>query len=287
MAHRRVGWTTDVHLNFVNLPQWDAFVSSIERANLDALLLTGDISEAEDVVWQLERLAAHLPCAVYFVLGNHDFYRGSIQKVRDVVHETARTNRKLFYLTGAAAQPIHAEWAICGDDGWADAKVGNYFRSPIRMNDFRLISEIIPLDSVARYRFLRRQGAASAVRLASQLRQAATLARRILVLTHIPPFREACWYEHQHSNDDWAPFFICRSVGWVLERFCRAHPEHEVLVLCGHTHHAGRSKMAPNLSVWTGRATYGTPELIATIDFDNFSYPVYDWEFDRRSPEPQ
>jgi len=38
-----------------------------------------------------------------------------------------------------------------------------------------------------------------------------------------------------------------------------AHPEAELLVLCGHTHGSGVARIAPNLKVITGGADYGTP----------------------------
>ncbi len=279
---RRLGWTTDIHLNFVSLAAWEAFVAQVQRASLDALLLTGDISEAEDVAWQLQRLADAIDRPIFFVLGNHDFYHGSIGQVRTQVTQLCNSDPRLHYLTASDwSGPVKLDngWVLCGVDGWADGRIGDYYHSPVRMNDFRLIHDLKSLDPPTRLRKLRRLGAESALKLYQQLNRASQLETRLLVLTHVPPFRQSCWYEGRQTNDDWAPFFVCAAVGWALQRFCRSHPHHQVHVLCGHTHHAGRAEIMENLQVWTGRAEYGAPDLAAVLDLDNFSWPEPDWTF--------
>lgn len=276
---RRLGWTTDIHLNFVPLAGWDRFVEEINDARLDALLITGDISEAEDVAWQLERLAIGVNAPLYFVLGNHDYYQGSIAQVRAEMESICGRQSRLRYLSGNAPVALECGWVLCGEDGWADTRVGNYYRSPVRMNDFRLIAELRGLNAVNRRRRLRRMGVESAWRLGKQLECAKSLGSQILVLTHVPPYRESCWYEGQQSDDDWAPFFVCGAVGWQLKRFCCANPQQEVLVLCGHTHHSGMATMLPNLRVWTGAAEYGNPKMFAILDLAELSLPAANWSY--------
>ncbi len=275
----RLGWATDIHLNFVPLAAWDMFVSHINQAHLDALLITGDISEAEDIGWQLERLKLAINAPIYFVLGNHDFYNGSIDSVRRQVIGLSGESSQCFYVTGNLPVPLSNGWVLCGEDGWADTRIGNYFLSPVRMNDFKLISDLNGLSAVDRRRKLRRLGAESALRLGRQLNHARQLGKNLLVMTHIPPFRESCWYEGKQSDDDWAPFFVCGSVGWMLRRFCKQHPECRVLVICGHTHHAGLAEMEENLLVWTGGADYGVPKLFTTLQLDALRLPKVRWSF--------
>jgi hypothetical protein len=83
----------------------------------------------------------------------------------------------------------------------------------------------------------------------------------VLVLTHVPPFREACWHEGRISSDDFLPHFACAATGTVLRDFADAHPERQVTVLCGHTHSAGEAVIRPNLRVRTGSARYGEPAV--------------------------
>lgn len=276
---QHIAWVTDPHLNFVNIRQWESFVNQLTAFDVDAILLSGDVSESEDVIWQLRRIVAAVEKPVYFVLGNHDFYHGSIVNVRRAVEAVCGEESMLRYMTGSLPEELCGGWTLCGDDGWADGRIGDYFRSPVRMNDFRLIQELAGLDSSTRLRVLKREGVASAVRLRRQMEIARKSSRRTIVLTHVPPFREACWYDGQHSNDDWAPFFCCHAVGWMLRRFCARFPDHEVLVLCGHTHSRGKSQIAKNLVVWTGAAEYGTAEVSEHFNLAEFSYPDNDWTY--------
>ena len=63
-----------------------AFFESLPHS--DAFAITGDIGEAHDVTDHLRAVAELGP--VYFVLGNHDFYRGTIAGVRADVRELCR-----------------------------------------------------------------------------------------------------------------------------------------------------------------------------------------------------
>ena len=274
----RLAWITDPHLNFVRFPVWEKFVQTLvgakENDSVEGLLISGDISEAEDVAWQLDRLqqAIELPC--YFVLGNHDFYHGEINSVRATFDQQFAG---LKYLTGRAPIEIGENWVLCGDDGWADGREGNYFGSPVRMNDFELIEDLKDLDKQTRLKKLKQLGTESARRLRRQLEQARKEASNILVLTHVPPMREACWYEGQMSSDDWAPFFVCHAIGWMLCRFCKRYSDLDVLVLCGHTHHGGLSMPLKNLKIWTGTAEYGNPSICSILDLADLKLPEFDW----------
>src|SRR4051812_20522338 len=83
---KRLAWLTDIHLNFLRQAGLDAFFASLPDA--DAYAITGDFGEAHDVVAHLRAFAGRVP--VYFVLGNHDFYRGSIAGVRRDVRGLCR-----------------------------------------------------------------------------------------------------------------------------------------------------------------------------------------------------
>lgn len=265
----KLAWATDPHFNFASVKNRDRFISDV-KASANGLLITGDISEAEDVCWQLQQLHDELQMPIYFVLGNHDFYHGSIAETRRAVELLCTRCPELRYLTGAAEPTfLDAEWTLCGDDGWADGRIGDYYRSPVTLTDFQLIEELKGLTAQARLRVLRRQASGSAMRLRAQLENARATSNRSIVLTHLPPFRESCWYEGKHSDDDWAPFFTCYAVGWMLRKFCERYAEHEILVLCGHTHGSGLSRILPNLVVWTGAAEYGVPAVSHIIDLES------------------
>ena len=90
----------------------------------------------------------------------------------------------------------------------------------------------------------------------------------MIVATHVPPFREAAWYQGRPSADDYLPFFSCKAVGDVLLDVAQSHPKCDMLVLCGHTHGSGELQVLENLRVVTGAAEYGRPEIQRVIDVE-------------------
>lgn len=283
----RFAWVTDPHLNFVPFRRWEVWIREIQDSQVNGILITGDISESEDVVFQLQRLSEAVDLPIWFVLGNHDFYRSSIAQVRRDVAAASDADPNLHFLTGTEGVQLAPDWYLTGEDGWADGRVGDYYRSPVRLNDYHLIEELSGLTAQKRLRVIRREAAAGAVRLRRQLEIGRQQAHNQIVLTHLPPFREACWYEGSISDDDWAPFFTCAAIGWMLRRFCSRYPEQNVWVLCGHTHGSGKSRIGPNLTVWTGGAEYGEPRVTELVETSKLQEAVVDWSFDAADNQEQ
>lgn len=263
-----LAWATDVHLNFLTDHDLMAFCASVDELRPDALVLTGDIAEAPNLRRLLGRVASALERPIYFVLGNHDFYHGSIAEVRALATELSSESAWLRWLPTIGVVPLGPAVALVGHDGWADGRLGDYAHSRVQLNDFRLIEELSWLDPETRLGRLHRLGDEAAAYLKSVVVPALERYPLVIVATHIPPFKEACWHEGKLSNDDWLPFFTCKSVGDVLLEAARGKPEHRLEVLCGHTHGAGVAELAPNLIVRTGGAEYGRPELQGVFDLD-------------------
>lgn len=265
-AHaKRIAWVTDPHLNFVSHDRWLEFANQLATSEADLVLLGGDISEADDFARQVQQLEQTSGKRIAFVLGNHDFYRGSIAQAR-VAASSISNYERIAYLTGGDPIRLSDSWTLVGDDCPADSRCGDVERSPVQMNDFHLIEEFRGLLTADRNALLRQLGSDAATRLRRQLDTAAKLTRSILVLTHVPPLREACWHEGQTTDDDWAPFFVCQAAGDCLVRFSTENPKTRILVLCGHTHGSGVAKISENLEIRTGGAEYGEPQITKLLD---------------------
>ncbi len=71
----KLAWITDIHLNFINLTARQKFYQEIIGSECDGVLLSGDIAEAPSIKDILQELSDFIEKPVYFVLGNHDYYR--------------------------------------------------------------------------------------------------------------------------------------------------------------------------------------------------------------------
>jgi 3',5'-cyclic AMP phosphodiesterase CpdA len=262
----RLAWATDVHLNFLSATGLDAFCEALGRRAADAVVIAGDIAEAKTVELLLSVLAAELKLPIYFVLGNHDFYRGSIAEVRGRMEALSRRSPWLRWLPAAGVVELTADAALVGVDGWADGRLGDYERSDVMLNDYALIADLAGLDKQERLERMNRLGDEEARRLEGPLTEALARYPRVIVATHVPPFDQAAWHEGRMSDDDWLPHFTCHAVGDVLRQGALARPARTISVLCGHTHGEGEAQILPNLEVRTGGAEYGEPKVQGVLE---------------------
>lgn len=260
---------TDVHLNFVDRVGLAAFVDEICATRADGLLLTGDISEGPTLVQHLEVLHLGAKMPVYFVCGNHDFYRSSTSAVRRDLEALTRTHPDIHYLR-MAVQQLSPTCALVGVDGWADARLGTPEHQRVELADWSFIQDYKDVsartDLHARKELAANYADREALLLHQQLSAAVTWATRVLVLTHVPPFREATWHQGQHSDDDWLPWFSCKAVGDVLAAHAAKRSDVAFDVYCGHTHGRGTYQPSANLVVRSNAAVYGSPRVAGTLD---------------------
>lgn len=258
-------WLTDIHLEFLRDKDVVKFVKGLAAQKFEGLFLTGDISTAPRLEFHLQ-VFEECQCPVYFVLGNHDFYGGSIAKVKERVEELGARSNWLHWLPAKGVIALSEDACLLGHDGWADGRFGDYGSSRILLNDYVKIEEFRQAGSTGRLALLNSLGDQAADHFKATLPKALAGYRHVIVLTHAPPFREACWHDGEISADDWLPHFSCKSIGDVLQGFMSGHPNRQMTVLCGHTHSSGLTKVLPNLLVKTGGAKYGAPDVQEIIE---------------------
>ena len=246
---KRIAWLTDIHLNFLLAEQVREFLLSVARLRADAVLVSGDIAEAYNICDYLEMMRELVGAPIYFVLGNHDYYHGSIAEVRQQVTQLCAERPGLTFLTAAGAVPLTPHVTLVGHDGWADARAGNFDRSLVQMMDYRLIADLTGLDKPSRRQMLEQLGDEAAAHIRQVLPDALARTRDVLLVTHVPPLRATCWYEGRISDDDWAPHFTCQALGEAALEIMAAHPDNRLTILCGHTHGQGECQPAPNVQI--------------------------------------
>ena len=255
----RVTWLTDLHLNFLEEERLTAFFAAVENQHPETLLVTGDTAESTDIIGFVARLSRIAP--VFFVLGNHDFYGSTISEVRRLSRGTKR------WLPAAGPIQLTKTTTLIGVDGWGDARCGD-LESRIMLSDWNWIGDLRGLSSQQRIEALRSLGTSEAGALKEQLARLEP-CRALIVLTHVPPFAEACWYNGRQSEAAWLPWFTCIAVGETLLEFAQTHPETLITILCGHSHGRGEYRPLSNLLVRTGgwqpgEPDYGNPVVQAT-----------------------
>lgn len=262
----RLAWLTDIHLDHAGRSGLEQLHLELEAARPEAILLGGDIATADTLEQQLRGFAGRVGVPVYFVLGNHDCYGGSIAAARDLARRVTAEPGNLHWLGATGEIALTRRTTLIGHDGWGDGGFGNAESTPVVLNDFLLIDELRQPSRGALLEVLRRLGTQAGEYLGATATRAAAASDQVIVLTHVPPFREAAWHEGAESGPDWLPFFACRAAGEALLAVARRHPAVQFDVLCGHTHSGGVCRPLGNLGVTTGAAVYGSPKVQRIIE---------------------
>jgi len=258
---KRIAWLTDIHLEFVRVEVALAFIDQIAAESYDLVLIGGDTGTARNLDFFLRAFDERIQCPAFFVLGNHDFYHGSLQQICSLAEEISDRSQWLRWLTTQGIVEISNSTCLLGHDSWADGRLGNGSNSQVELNDYYYIKEFAGLFRQERYRKMAELGGLAEEHFRRWLPLACIDYRNILLLTHVPPFREACWHEGSISDDDFLPHFTCKVVGDILREIMLQNPHTHLTVLCGHTHGRGEVDILPNLHIKTGGAEYGHPEI--------------------------
>jgi len=273
-------WLTDTHLDFLReIRGVFSFAEYLKNENPEAqgLIITGDISNGNRLKDHLQQLAEGWTRPIYFVLGNHDYYKSSWKSIDYMVRDLVKETPNLYHLNNHYYE--YDNHIICGVGGWYDAYNGNS-NSSILLYDFELIEEI---SKNSRHRQLlldtvRKRASYEANQLRSVLKKACSKKSEVIIVcTHVAPYVESSWHNGRNSNREWAPWFTSKSTGDVLDEYAEKFPDKKFIVLCGHSHSSGTYNRRENMIVFTGKAVYGHPDVSGIINTENRSINCFDY----------
>lgn len=171
----------------------------------------------------------------------------------------------MFWLPASGMQVLAGNTILVGQDGWADGRLGDYQNSRVAINDSRMITDLFQAKILGKFQLLEKMQVladADAMQLQNDLQLAVNRdPKKIIVLTHVPPFKESCMHMGKISDDNWLPYFSSKIIGDVLLEVANKYPLIDFLVLCGHTHSEANYQVLPNLLVKAGKAEYRYPQL--------------------------
>ncbi len=264
-------WATDIHLDHAEMHDPKRVLYFVERVferPTNVVLLGGDIANGTNIVRHLRFLSeSWQDKQIYFVLGNHDYYGSSIDEVWCQVSNLLPDCSNLHWLDRSGVIKLSDKTALVGSGLWCDWEAGNKKKSSVWLNDYRLIEELIfdgaPYNMQAmvylekKIKFYAKYHTKQLIRdFQDAIKQG---FKNVIVLTHVPPFHEASYYNGRIQDDEWAVHFVCRMAGEQLKSEAEKHPDIKVTVLCGHTHGYGEADILPNLHVVNGAARYKYP----------------------------
>lgn len=273
-------WLTDIHLDHLaNEDMIVKFAEQVVASSAAGVFITGDISMAPSIVRHLAIMEGVLQRPIYFVCGNHDYYKGDVTSVRKQLKELTNMSSFLKYGPTASYFQLSPNTAVVAHDGWYDCRAGNAYTSNFFMTDWFAIADFVPTSGGRNFvqggRVLNRP---KLVELAQKLayegtmhvhngiKEAVRKFSNVVVLTHFPPFAQAHVHQGQPADDNALPWYTNKQMGDMLLDAAKAFPNVKFTVLAGHTHGKAEVQVAPNMTVSVGGAEYGSPQVQRLID---------------------
>lgn len=273
----KLTWACDIHLDHAHPNAIDAFCNKVLEQNADAILLGGDISNANSICDHLEFLSNYWSDKpIYLTLGNHDYYGSGFYDTWKAVEKCAADNSNLFWLDQEGVVALTDNTALIGSGLWCDWRAGDHKRSTVWLNDYSLIHEFktISMEPAWLYtepilKAVQFYAKVHADQLLADLNKAIDAGyKEIVALTHVPPFWEGSFHNGKVQDANWAPHFVCKIAGDMMREVMEQHPEVKLTVYSGHTHGSGEADILPNLHTVNGKARYKRPELQKPIIVD-------------------
>lgn len=273
----KIAWCTDIHLDHFHDSDRNVIIklgeSLIERQP-EAVLITGDISVSSKLIYHLSALEKVVQRPVYFVLGNHDYYGSTIEKIRESMRDISNLSQYLKYLPMTPYVSLSPNTALIGHDGWYDASCGDVGRSPFIMRDWQVIGDyvregVLPHGLPDYNKIIaisRKLAYESVLHVSNSIKTAVKYHKNIIIATHFPPFEESHAGNRRTDNIGVRPWYTSKIMGETLLRAAAAYPQINFEVFSGHSHGKFEGKIANNLHCHVGQSDYGQPQLAREID---------------------
>ncbi|MDX1924088.1 MAG: metallophosphoesterase [Rickettsiaceae bacterium] len=143
----KLTWITDVHLNFLEKDERIDFYHTLITTDSDGIMISGDIAEATSIEPILKEMAT-IQKPIYFVLGNHDYYRGGINDLRNKMTSMTKDEPFLFWLPASGPQKLNNDVVLLGYDCFADGRYGDSANSRVVLNDSRMIVDLFQCSAL-------------------------------------------------------------------------------------------------------------------------------------------
>ena len=236
---RQLLWISDIHLDQAQEEEKRRFFDKLETSRCDAILITGDITTSTNIVSDLSEISrAAGTTPVLFVLGNHDYFGSSFEKVDREVAKLCKRHQNLIPLGNGEIIQLSPNTALIGHRGWFDGQAGAGALTRVGSADRYQIDDFKNLSKAQYFHKLRDLGVQSADYFRRVLPAALQQFQTVLVATHVPPCTQALRHCGSHCQWDRQPFFSNRAAGNAIIGISRTRSfaSRQVIVYSGHSH---------------------------------------------------
>lgn len=250
-------WITDPHFNFSSPEQNKKFLEHVKGYNPAGIFLTGDISTGRELSSHLKLILGILDCPIYFVLGNHDYYRSSFAHIDYEMSYLSKRHGNLHYLNNEDPISLSEKVAVIGHNGWYDAG----WRTPVFpfvfWADWYFIHDFRFHDSNAdRMSLMKYKAEVATENLKIKLEKSLKTHHTTYLLTHFPPWPEKIDKWGGLVETFWKPYNSCKVAADMISSVMKKHPDQKLIILAGHTHRQRYENISHNIELRVGAGSH-------------------------------
>ena len=258
---RQLIWISDIHLDQAQDEEKQRFFDKLATSRCDAVLITGDITTSKHIVSSLGEISqAAGTNPVMFVLGNHDYFGSSIEKVDREVAELYKRHENLVPLGHGEIIQLSPQTALIGHRGWFDGQAGAGARTRVGSADRYHIDDFKNLSKAQYFQKLRDLGVQSADYFRRVLPAALHQFQTVLVATHVPVCSQALLHRGSYCEWERQPYFSNSAAGNAIIGISRSFAKRQVIIYAGHSHCYSRFQL-DNVEIRVAGAQPGFPAL--------------------------
>lgn len=266
-----IAWLSDIHLDFLDKVRRRAFYRSLIDAEVDGVVISGDICNGHYLERFLTEMAKIIKVPIWFTLGNHDYYGSNVKAIRKKLKALCVKQPLLKWLHQEDVVALSEEIGLIGVDSWADGRAGRYWESTVELSDHRLIGDLKGLDATERLKVMQGFAGEAEDILRRSLACALTQFKTVFVISHVPMYYEACLGpDRRVSGSMWMPHYVWHQGGVAIGEVIQNHAQGRVIVLSGHTHSDIRLRIDDRISIWVAPAEYDNPSIAEVIDLSRY-----------------
>lgn len=260
----KIAFCSDLHLNFIPKNEIINFANKITDTGCDILLISGDIAESQSLDECLSLLANTFCKPIYYVLGNHCYYKSSIKDTINYCNKYLNTGY-LNFMDNRIVK-INNEITLIGQNIFYDLSVGN-LTGDFDIADFDQIKDFKPLMyPKQRLDYFQNKAREDAINLHNLIEEAVNYSKKIIYLAHPPLDEDISFYGDRKSPSYSIGYFCNKIVGDKLKEMASKYLNIDFLALTGHSHYRA-SYEVDNLKMYVAAAKYYEPNIEKIFSF--------------------
>ncbi len=255
-------WASDLHLDDASDFARKRFYSKLFHENYDAVMVTGDISNAHQLADDLEELASAVsPMPLFFSLGNHDHFNSCFASVDQVVRKLCSIIPNLYHLDNSGIIELSRDTCLVGHKGWYDGQAGAGVHSKVYDKGRHAIGDFDGLSHKDYFKKLADLGHESATHFRGTLPLALKRYARVMIGTHVPPYWDGIMHGEARCSWDHQPYYANVAAGKAIGGILRRFGSRKLEIYAGHAHTRSTTSISKNLTQHIAEGRRGAPSV--------------------------